>query len=401
MHIHGHKGGKFSLGKVILIVLDSVGVGALPDAADYGDEGANTLKNISQVLSGLHLPNLGSMGLGNLTEIKGVKPEKDTLGAYGIMAEKSKGKDTTTGHWEMMGILTTDPFPTFPEGFPQELIQEFEKRIGTKTLGNEVASGTEIIERLGQEHLKTGYPIIYTSADSVFQIAAHEEVVPLERLYEMCKIARNLLVGPYKVGRVIARPFIGKPGNFTRTANRQDYSLKPPQKTLLDVLKENKKQVISVGKIYDIFAGCGITSSYPTRSNQDGIDKTIQAFQELRDGLLFTNLVDFDSKYGHRNNPSGYAQALEEFDERLPEIWALLDEDTILIITADHGCDPTTPSTDHSREYVPLLVMGDKVKKSYDLKVRESFGDVGATIAEFLGVDFSGYGESFWQLIER
>ncbi len=389
------------MGKVILIVLDSVGVGALPDAADYGDEGANTLKNISQVLSGLHLPNLGSMGLGNLTEIKGVKPEKDTLGAYGIMAEKSKGKDTTTGHWEMMGILTTDPFPTFPEGFPQELIQEFEKRIGTKTLGNEVASGTEIIERLGQEHLKTGYPIIYTSADSVFQIAAHEEVVPLERLYEMCKIARNLLVGPYKVGRVIARPFIGKPGNFTRTANRQDYSLKPPQKTLLDVLKENKKQVISVGKIYDIFAGCGITSSYPTRSNQDGIDKTIQAFQELRDGLLFTNLVDFDSKYGHRNNPSGYAQALEEFDERLPEIWALLDEDTILIITADHGCDPTTPSTDHSREYVPLLVMGDKVKKSYDLKVRESFGDVGATIAEFLGVDFSGYGESFWQLIER
>ena len=223
----------------------------------------------------------------------------------------------------------------------------------------------------------------------------------MERLYEMCKIARNLLVGPYKVGRVIARPFIGKPGNFTRTANRQDYSLKPPQKTLLDVLKENKKQVISVGKIYDIFAGCGITSSYPTRSNQDGIDKTIQAFQELRDGLLFTNLVDFDSKYGHRNNPSGYAQALEEFDERLPEIWALLDEDTILIITADHGCDPTTPSTDHSREYVPLLVMGDKVKKSYDLKVRESFGDVGATIAEFLGVDFSGYGESFWQLIER
>lgn len=389
------------MGKVILIVLDSVGVGALPDAADYGDEGANTLKNISQVLSGLHLPNLGSMGLGNLTEIKGVKPEKDTLGAYGIMAEKSKGKDTTTGHWEMMGILTTDPFPTFPEGFPQELIQEFEKRIGTKTLGNEVASGTEIIERLGQEHLKTGYPIIYTSADSVFQIAAHEEVVPLERLYEMCKIARNLLVGPYKVGRVIARPFIGKPGNFTRTANRQDYSLKPPHKTLLDVLKENKKQVISVGKIYDIFAGCGITSSYPTRSNQDGIDKTIQAFQELRDGLLFTNLVDFDSKYGHRNNPSGYAQALEEFDERLPEIWALLDEDTILIITADHGCDPTTPSTDHSREYVPLLVMGDKVKKSYDLKVRESFGDVGATIAEFLGVDFSGYGESFWQLIER
>lgn len=389
------------MGKVILIVLDSVGVGALPDAADYGDEGANTLKNISQVLSGLHLPNLGSMGLGNLTEIKGVKPEKDTLGAYGIMAEKSKGKDTTTGHWEMMGILTTDPFPTFPEGFPQELIQEFEKRIGTKTLGNEVASGTEIIERLGQEHLKTGYPIIYTSADSVFQIAAHEEVVPLDRLYEMCKIARNLLVGPYKVGRVIARPFIGKPGNFTRTANRQDYSLKPPQKTLLDVLKENKKQVISVGKIYDIFAGCGITSSYPTRSNQDGIDKTIQAFQELRDGLLFTNLVDFDSKYGHRNNPSGYAQALEEFDERLPEIWALLDEDTILIITADHGCDPTTPSTDHSREYVPLLVMGDKVKKSYDLKVRESFGDVGATIAEFLGVDFSGYGESFWQLIER
>jgi len=249
--------------------------------------------------------------------------------------------------------------------------------------------------------MRTGYPIIYTSADSVFQIAAHEEVIPLEELYAMCKIARKLLTGPYKVGRVIARPFIGEAGNFTRTANRHDFSLKPPQKTLLDTLTKTGQQVLAVGKINDIFAGQGITASYPTESNMDGVDKTILAFNELKKGLLFANLVDFDSKYGHRNDPPGYAQALEEFDQRLPEIWNLLDKETILIIAADHGCDPTTASTDHSREYVPVLIMGENVRKNVNLNIRKSFGDIGATIAEFLGVNYSGYGESMWELIKK
>lgn len=389
------------MAKTILIVLDSLGVGELPDAKDYGDEGANTLKNISEAVGGLNLANLAKLGIGNITKVKGVNLTNEALGAYGKIAEKSKGKDTTTGHWEMMGIITTDPFPTFKSGFPQELIEQFEKQIGRKTLGNEVASGTEIIARLGTEHMRTGYPIIYTSADSVFQIAAHEEVIPLEELYAMCKIARKLLTGPYKVGRVIARPFIGEAGNFTRTANRHDFSLKPPQKTLLDTLTKTGQQVLAVGKINDIFAGQGITASYPTESNMDGVDKTILAFNELKKGLLFANLVDFDSKYGHRNDPPGYAQALEEFDQRLPEIWNLLDKETILIIAADHGCDPTTASTDHSREYVPVLIMGENVRKNVNLNIRKSFGDIGATIAEFLGVNYSGYGESMWELIKK
>ncbi|NLT96522.1 MAG: phosphopentomutase [Clostridia bacterium] len=382
--------------KAILLVLDSLGVGELPDAHLYGDQGANTLKNISNVLDGIYLPNLEKMGIGNLTEVKKVKPLKNTLGAYGKMAEKSKGKDTTTGHWEMMGIITSDPFPTFPNGFPEELIKEFENLIGRKTLGNEVASGTEIIERLGPRHMETGYPIVYTSADSVFQVAAHEEVIPLEELYEICKTARKLLTGPYKVARVIARPFIGKPNSFVRTANRHDYSLKPPAKTLLDYLQDSGKQVISVGKINDIFAGQGITAAYPTLNNMDGIDKTLRAYQDLKDGLVFANLVDFDSKFGHRNDPQGYARALEEFDQRLPELWSIMDEETILIIAGDHGCDPTTDSTDHSREYTPLLVMGHEVKKGVDLKIRESFADIGATLAEYFGIKYFGYGTSFW-----
>lgn len=387
--------------KAILLILDSLGVGELPDAELYGDKGANTLKNISDTLGGINLPNLEKMGIGNLTDVKNVKALKDTLGAYGKMNEKSKGKDTTTGHWEMMGIITSDPFPTFPNGFPEELIKEFENLIGRKTLGNEVASGTEIIERLGQKHMETGFPIVYTSADSVFQIAAHEEILPLSELYRMCEIARKLLTGPYKVGRVIARPFVGAPGNFTRTSNRHDYSLKPTAKTLLDNLKESHKQVISVGKINDIFAGQGITVGYPTLNNMDGFDKTLKAYQELRDGLVFANLVDFDAKYGHRNDPKGYAQALEEFDKRLPELWKVMDKETILIIAGDHGCDPTTVSTDHSREYTPLLVMGSGVKSGIDLKIRESFADIGATLAEYFEVDYSGSGESFWQVIRR
>jgi len=387
--------------KVILIVLDSLGIGELPDAKEYGDEGANTLKNISEAVGGLNLPNLAQMGIGNLTQTKGVNPIHNTLGAYGRLKEKSNGKDTTTGHWEMMGLITTDPFPTFPEGFPEKLIEKFEELIGRKTLGNEVASGTEIIARLGEKHMETGYPIVYTSADSVFQIAAHEEIIALEELYKMCETARNLLIGPYKVGRVIARPFIGKHGNFVRTANRHDYSLKPPKKTLLDVLKENGKQVISVGKIKDIFAEQGITSSYPTKDNMDGVDKTILAFKELNNGLIFSNLVDFDSKYGHRNDPKGYAKALEEFDQRLPEIWNIMDEKTLLIISADHGCDPTTVSTDHSREYTPVLIMGKSIKKGVNLNVRQSFGDIGATVAEYLQVNYEGYGESMWEIIKK
>jgi len=386
--------------KTILLVLDSLGVGELPDANLYGDEGTNTLKNISYALGGIALPNLGRMGIGNITEIKGVAPQKDTIGAYGKMAEISKGKDTTTGHWEMMGLITSDPFPTFPRGFPSYLIEEFEKLIESKTLGNEVASGTEIIERLGQKHMETGFPIVYTSADSVFQIAAHEEVIPLVELFKMCEIAREFLVGPYKVGRVIARPFIGKNGSFTRTSNRHDYSLKPPQKTLLDILVENDKEVVSIGKVKDIFAGQGFTGSFPTVNNMDGVDKLILAYQNLQDGLIFANLVDFDAKFGHRNDPVGYAEALQEFDQRLPEIWNIMDENTILIITGDHGCDPTTISTDHSREYTPLLIMGNEVKKSCDLKIRECFGDIGATLAEYFNVPFSGHGTSVWNLIK-
>ncbi|MFZ5943437.1 MAG: phosphopentomutase [Bacillota bacterium] len=386
--------------KAILIILDSIGVGALPDAHLYGDEGANTLKNIATAVKGLKLPNLEKMGIGNLGDIRGVKKVSNTIGAYGKLAEKSKGKDTTTGHWELMGLITSDPFPTFPHAFPQQLIEEFEKLIGRKTIGNEVASGTEIIERLGEEHIKTGYPIIYTSADSVFQIAAHEEVFPLDELYKVCRIAREFLTGPYKVGRVIARPFIGKPGSFSRTANRHDYSLLPPQKTLLDTLTENNWEVISVGKINDIFAGQGITASFPTKSNMDGVDKTIQVYGEMHNGLLFANLVDFDAKFGHRNDPLGYGKALEEFDQRLPEIWNLMDGDTILLIAGDHGCDPTTSSTDHSREYTPILVMGSSVKGGVNLSERESFGDVGATLADYFRVKYEGYGMSFWDQIK-
>jgi len=386
--------------KAILLVLDSLGVGELPDAYLYGDEGTNTLKNISYFLGGINLPHLARMGIGNITEIKGVDPQEDTLGVYGKMAERSKGKDTTTGHWEMMGLITTDPFPTFPRGFPSHLIEEFEKLIGGKTLGNEVASGTEIIEKLGHKHIETGFPIVYTSADSVFQIAAHEEIIPLGDLYKMCELARDFLVGPYKVGRVIARPFIGKPGSFIRTSNRHDYSLKPPQKTLLDVLVENNKEVISIGKVKDIFAGQSFTGSFPTMNNMDGVDKILTAYKELQEGLIFANLVDFDAKFGHRNDPAGYAEALQEFDQRLSEVWNILDEETILIITGDHGCDPTTISTDHSREYTPLLIMGHDVKKSWDLKIRESFGDIGATLAQYFNVPFKGYGTSVWDLIK-
>jgi len=383
----------------VLIVLDSLGVGALPDAELFGDEGSNTLGNIARAVGGLNLPHLGSLGLGHLLEIPGVPPEPSPRGAYGRMAEKSAGKDTTTGHWEMAGIITTKPLPTYPAGFPQDLINELERLIGRKTLGNKMASGTEIIKELGAEHLRTGKPIVYTSADSVFQIAAHEEVIPVEELYQICRTARQLLQGPHGVGRVIARPFLGQPGNFQRTPNRKDFSLEPPESTLLDGLRDKEFPVIGIGKIADIFAGRGVSAQIHTEDNQDGVNKTLAAMKEVDQGLIFTNLVDFDSKYGHRNDPAGYARALKEFDDRLPELLAALNREWVLVITADHGCDPTTPSTDHSREYVPLLLTGEAIPAGLNLGTRESFADLGATIASWLDLRPLRHGRPIKELL--
>lgn len=381
--------------KVMLIVMDSVGIGALPDAKEYGDEGSNTLGNIASQV-GLNVPNLTKLGLGKIAPLQGIAADVKALGAYGKMAELSKGKDTTTGHWEIAGIITEDPMPTFAHSFPATFIKEFEKRIQRKTLGNVVASGTEILKELGEKHMETGFPIVYTSADSVFQIAAHEEVIPLEELYEICKIAREMLTGDLAVGRVIARPFIGKPGNFTRTTNRHDYSLVPPRPTVLDALQNKGYEVISIGKIKDIFAGKGITKSITTKDNKEGVEKTIEAWSELKEGLIFTNLVEFDSLYGHRNNPKGYAEKLAELDGQLPDLMNLVEEEGILILTADHGNDPTTPSTDHSREYVPLLVYGKDIKDDRALGTRHTFADIAATLCEIFSLEYECVGESFW-----
>lgn len=386
--------------RVIMIVLDSVGVGELPDAALYGDEGSNTLGNTAKAVGGLNLPNLGRLGLGNIIPIEGVPSTDTPAGAWGKMAEQSAGKDTTTGHWEIAGLILDKPFPTYPNGFPPEVIDEFEKAIGRKTLGNYPASGTVIIEELGEEHIKTGYPIVYTSADSVCQIAAHEEVVPLELLYEWCQVARQQLQGEHGVGRVIARPFVGEPGSFSRTSARRDFSLEPPTPTILDVLVENGIPVYSVGKIKDIFAGRGITEGVKTNNNQEVVDGVLRYMQSKDEScLIFANLVDFDMLWGHRNDAEGYARGLEEFDKRLPDILNALRPDDILIILADHGCDPTTASTDHSREYVPLLVTGNKVKPE-NLGVRETFADTAQTIAEFFGVEFVSSGRSFAHIVE-
>jgi len=381
--------------KVMLIILDSLGVGAMPDAHLFGDSECNTLVNISKAVGGLRIPNLARLGIGRIAPDLNL-PEVEILGAYGRMAELSKGKDTTTGHWEITGIITQDPMPTFPHGFPPEIIEAFTARIGRPVLGNKVASGTVIIEELGPEHMRTGYPIVYTSADSVFQIAAHEEVIPLEQLYEYCRIARELLQGKWAVGRVIARPFIGQPGSFQRTANRHDYYLAPPEPTVMYAMKEKGLQVDGVGKIHDIFAGRGLTASRSTKDNLDGVEKTIAAWSELKEGLIFTNLVDFDQAFGHRNNPQGYAAKIEEFDQVLPRLLQLVDEEGLLIITADHGNDPTTPSTDHDREYVPLLVYGKDVRPGVDLGLRRSFADIAATLSEIFGLNFSCPGVSFW-----
>ncbi|MFZ5649804.1 MAG: phosphopentomutase, partial [Bacillota bacterium] len=354
----------------------------------YGDEGSNTLANCAAAVGGLNLPNLAAMGLGRLGRFQGVIPVDQPSGAFGKMACKSPGKDTTTGHWEIAGIIMEKPFPVYPEGFPPEITGEFELRTGVTILGNKAASGTEIIKELGEEHIKTGRPIVYTSADSVFQIAAHEEVIPVERLYEMCKTAREILKGDHAVGRVIARPFDGKPGSFKRTERRHDFSLSPPRPGILSVLSGAGIPVTAVGKISDIFAGVGVTRAVHTSSNMDGVDRTVEIIRSGGAGLVFTNLVEFDMVFGHRNDPRGYASALEAFDRRLPEITGSMGKNDILIITADHGCDPTTASTDHSREYVPLLVNGQLVRPGADLGTRETFADIAATLAEIFKVPF-------------
>ena len=381
--------------RVVLIVLDSVGCGDAPDAAAYGDTNANTLSNISRVVGGLNLPAMGQLGLGNLTDIKGVPPTKSTTGAYGRLTEVSAGKDTTTGHWELAGVILDQPFPTYPDGFPAELMANYEARIGRETLGNYPASGTEIIKNLGAEHMRTGRPIVYTSADSVFQVAAHEEIIPIDELYHFCQVAREMLTGKHAVGRVIARPFVGQAGNFKRTERRKDFSLSPSTETILDAVKTAGQETMGVGKIEDIFAHRGLTMSNHTGNNMAGVDAILEFLAMDAEGLIFANLVDFDALYGHRNDPSGYAAALEAFDRRLPEITDLLRSDDVLFITADHGNDPTTPGTDHSRERVPLLVYGQPVKYDKDLGTRASFADLAATTADFLGVRWDGPGNSF------
>ncbi len=379
--------------RVIWTVLDSVGIGEMPDAAKYGDAGSDTLGNIARQRR-LHLPNFCGLGLANIKPLIGLTPAADPAGAYGKCALASPGKDTTTGHWEMVGIHLEKPFPLFPHGFPPQVMDEFERRIGRHAIGNKAASGTEIIKELGEEHVRTGSPIVYTSADSVFQVAAHEEVIPLFELYKICETARDILHGPYEVGRVIARPFTGEPGAFTRTPNRHDYAVPPPKGMLLDQLADRGIDVYSIGKIFDVFLGRGIREYVKTKSNTDGLAKTIEAMNEVDRGMIFVNLVDFDQQYGHRNDVEGYARALEEVDRWLPEFNAKLRPDDLAIFTADHGCDPTTPSTDHSREYVPLLAYGPSVKHGVNLGTRASLSDIGQTVAENFGAKIV-VGESF------
>ena len=375
-------------------MLDSVGIGALPDAAAYHDEGSNTLGNIARQ-HGLRVPTLRSLGLGHLVDLGLPDPPARPAAARAKMAEASPGKDSVTGHWELMGLVLDQAFPVFPNGFPPEIMDEFERRIGRRALGNVVASGTQIIEDLGVEHVRTGRPIVYTSADSVFQIAAHEDVIPVPDLYRMCEVAFDLVAVGHGVGRVIARPFAGQPGAFTRTANRHDFARTPTADTLLDRLSAAGWPVVSVGKIKDLFAGRGITSATPTRSDDHGLDVIEQEMAVLERGLLFANLVDFDSAYGHRNDVAGYAANLERFDARLAALLQVLRPDDLLIITADHGNDPTTPSTDHSREYVPLLAVGRRVRAGADLGVRSTFADLGQTLADLFGVGPLDHGASF------
>jgi len=379
--------------RAIVIVLDSVGIGELPDAALYEDQGSNTLGNIAAAVP-LNIPTLAAMGMSRLVALKHV-PASAPTAAFGRLAERSSGKDSVTGHWELMGVVLDRAFPTFPNGFSKELIESFESRIGRPSIGNVVASGTEIIDRLGPEHMETGFPIVYTSADSVFQIAAHEGIVPVPQLYEWCEVAYDLCVTGMGLGRVIARPFIGLPGSFQRTSNRHDYAMPPTAETLLDRLVANGHQVTSVGKVSDLFAGRGISTSNPTKSDADGIDKIESLMASQDHGIIFANLVDFDAVYGHRNDTPGYAANLERFDVRLAGLLPKLRRDDLLVITADHGNDPTTPSTDHSREHVPILLAGDRVAAGTDIGTRSTFADLGQTLAENFGVGRLANGTSF------
>ncbi|MCC0708320.1 phosphopentomutase [Clostridioides sp. ES-S-0190-01] len=385
------------MSRVIWIVIDSVGIGALPDAENFGDsKDVSTLGNIFKEYPEIQIPNMRKLGIGNIDGVDFFEDEKEPIGCFGKCKEMSQGKDTTTGHWEMTGIIVDKPFKTFEHGFSKEIIEEFEKKTGRKVVGNKPASGTVIIDEYGEHQIKTGDVIVYTSADSVFQIAANEDVIPLEELYSMCKIAREIMMGDNAVARVIARPFIGKKtGEFVRTSNRRDYSLDPFEPTVLDNIKESGLEVLAVGKIEDIFNGKGITEAIHTKSNMDGVDETLKYMKQDNKGLIYSNLVDFDSKYGHRRDPEGYKKALEEFDNRLPEIMSNMREDDILIINADHGNDPTYKGTDHTREYIPVMIYGSKIKKGFNLGIKDTFADIGATVADILDVKLPKYGTSF------
>lgn len=394
--------------RVIWIILDSVGIGELPDADKYGDVGANTLGNIARKQGGIRIPNLTGLGIGNIDGAVGLDKTATPQGCFGKAAEISCGKDTTTGHWEMVGVWSKRPFPTYPEGFGEDIISEFCKRAGVSgVLGNKAASGTAILDELGEEHKSTGKPIVYTSADSVFQIACNEEIYPIQQLYDMCLAARDILVGEHNVARVIARPFVekkdenGKVTGYNRTANRRDFSLKPQTPNLLTNICDKGLTVAAVGKIEDIFAGTGITEAVHTKDNMDGVDKTLEYMRTVDNGLIFTNLVEFDSTWGHRNNPTGYKKGLEDFDSRLAEIIKQLRADDLLIINADHGCDPTTQGTDHTREYVPVVIYGRSIKSGVNLGILDTFADIGQTIAEVLHVQPIDIGKSFWSSISR
>lgn len=382
--------------RVFLIVMDSVGIGEAPDAEQFNDKGANTLGHIAEQMDGLKMPNMGALGLSNIRELKGIPKADKPMAHYTKMQEASNGKDTMTGHWEIMGLRIEQPFQTFPDGFPDELIQELEKRSGRKVIGNKPASGTAILDELGPQHMETGALIVYTSADSVLQIAAHEEVVPLDELYKICEIARELTLDEkYMVGRIIARPFVGKPGAFERTSNRHDYALKPFGKTVMNTLQDNNFDVIALGKISDIYDGEGVTKAIRTKDNDDGMTKIVESMDEDFTGISFLNLVDFDAKYGHRRDPIGYGKALEAYDARLPEVLDKLKDDDLLIITADHGNDPVHHGTDHTREFVPLLVYFKGIEEGKELQLRKTFSDIGATIADNFEVEMPEHGVSF------
>ncbi|MDF2669622.1 MAG: deoB [Paenibacillus sp.] len=381
--------------RICLVVLDSVGIGELPDAEQFGDVGSHTLGHIAERIRGFALPNMQRLGLGNIAELQGIPAVQEPQACYGKMAEVSVGKDTMTGHWELMGLKVTIPFQTYPNGFPADLLQALEEQTGRPIIGNKPASGTEILVELGEEQMRTGAWIVYTSADSVMQIAAHEEVIPLEELYAACKIARELTRGEHAVGRIIARPYIGKPGAFKRTSNRHDYAVTPPARTVMNSLEAAGLDCIAIGKINDIYSGEGVTASIHTNSNEHGIEETIRVMGESFHGLSFTNLVDFDSLYGHRRDTEGYGQALQAFDSQLPQLMAQLGSEDLLLLTADHGNDPTHPGTDHTREYVPLLAWSPSMSKGVSLGVRATFADLGATIADNFGVAAPEFGTSF------